>query len=166
MKKIEVFEEGMMIPKIEFDVYYKLNGTNLIKLNLSYCNNIKIDISVPVPVPLNKNNIDQYNSSSGYYNDICYVTTSESNTDITLKDRKTEFIENNKTLCQENCFLSDFDYNINKVKCSCDVIKPSTKFENITIDIPKLYANFIDIKNIGNFNILVCYKVCFQKVEL
>ena len=38
IKKIDVFQEWTLIPKIEFDVYYKLNGTNLIKLNLSYCN--------------------------------------------------------------------------------------------------------------------------------
>ena len=50
MKKIEVQQEGMMIPKIEYDVYYKLNGTKLIKLNLSYCSNVKIDISIPVKI--------------------------------------------------------------------------------------------------------------------
>ena len=101
MKKIEVQQEGMMIPKIEYDVYYKLNGTKLIKLNLSYCSNVKIDISIPVKI--NEKDIDKYNSSSGYYNDICYVATSDSGTDIILKDRKNEFIDNNKTLCQEYC---------------------------------------------------------------
>ena len=44
MKIIEVKQEGMMIPKIEYGVYYKLNGVNLTKLNLSYCSDIKIDI--------------------------------------------------------------------------------------------------------------------------
>ena len=43
MKKIESIEEGMKIPKIEFDIYYRLNQTNLTKLNLSFCGNIKID---------------------------------------------------------------------------------------------------------------------------
>ena len=81
MKKIEVQQEGMMIPKIEYGVYYKLNGVNLIKLNLSYCSNIKIDISIPVKIT---ENIDKYNSSSGYYNDICYTTTSDSGTDVLI----------------------------------------------------------------------------------
>ena len=83
MKKIDVKEEGMKIPKIEFDVYYKLNGRNLIKLNLSYCNDVKIDISIP---HILTGNIDELNSSSNYYNDICYTSTSDSGTDITLKD--------------------------------------------------------------------------------
>ena len=44
MKKIEVFQKGMKIPKIVYDVYSKLNGTNLIKLDLSFCANIKVDM--------------------------------------------------------------------------------------------------------------------------
>ena len=162
--KIEVFQKGMLIPKIEYDVYYKLNGVNLVKLNLSYCKNVKIDISVPIQI--NIKNIDQYNSSSCYYNDICYVTTSDSGTDITLKDRKKEFIDKNKTLCQENCFLTNYDYNINKARCSCEVIESSSKFENIKIDKEKLYKNFIDIKNIANVYFLLCYKVLFSKKGL
>ena len=34
MKKIDIAQNGMKITKIKFDVYCKLNGTNLIKLNL------------------------------------------------------------------------------------------------------------------------------------
>jgi len=48
MEKIDVKEEGMMIPKIEFNVYYKLNSINLVRLNLSLCYNVKIDISIPI----------------------------------------------------------------------------------------------------------------------
>ena len=163
IKKIDVLEDGMLIPKIEFDVYYKLNGTNLVKLNLSHCYNSKIDISIPIIIT---DNIDKYNSSSGYYNDICYITTSNSGTDITLKDRKTEFMDNNKTICQENCFLSNYNYTSNKVKCLCDVKKSSAKFDNMKIDKTKIYENFIDIKNIANINILECYKILFSKIRL
>ena len=162
IKKIDVLEDGMLIPKIEYDVYYKLNRTNLVKLNLSYCNNSKIYISYPVKIT---ENLDIYNSSSGYYNDIC-ITISRSGADITLRDRRTEFTDNNKTICQENCLLSDYNYTIYKAKCSCDVKKSSSKFENMKIDKTKLYENFIDIKNIANINILVCYKVLFSKIGL
>ena len=126
--------------------------------------NIKIDISVPVQI--NEKNIDIYNSNSGYYNDVCYLTPSDRDTDITLKDRRKEFIENNLTVCQENCFFSEYDYNIKKVKCSCDVKESSNKFEEIKIDITKLYKNFIDIKIIANINLLICYQVLFSKKGL
>ena len=160
MKKIEVLEDGMMIPKIEFDVYYKLNLTNLVKLNLSYCINNKIDISIPIKL---EGNIDIYNPNSGYYNDLCYKATSDLGTDITLKDRKIEFIKNNKTICQDNCIFSKYDINIQKVKCICNIPDSSDKFEKIKINKTKLLNNFIDIRNIANINLLVCYKVLLTK---
>ena len=163
IKKIDVIEEGMMIPKIEYDVYYKLNQTNLVKLDLSYCSDSKIDILIPITIT---DNIDKYNANSGFYNDICYPSTSNDGTDVILKDRKSEFINNNLTICQDNCILSEYDSNINSVKCSCDVVKSSSLFENIKIDKEKLFKNFIDIKNIANINILVCYKVLFTKKGL
>ena len=43
-----------------------------------------------------KDNLDKLNSSRGYYNDICYTTTTEHGTDITLKDRRKEYINGNK----------------------------------------------------------------------
>ena len=163
MKKIDVLEEGMLIPKIEYDVYRKLNRTNLVKLNLSYCKDSKIYISYPIKI-IDK--LDIHNPNSAYYNDICYITTSDYGTDITLKDRKKEFIGNNKTICQDYCLFLYYDYNNNKAKCLCDVKESSFKFEYIKIDNKKLYKNFIDIKNIANINILVCYKVLFSKKGL
>jgi len=160
MRKIDSKEEGLMIPKIEFDVYYKLNGTNLVKLNLSHCSNSKIDISIPVKIT---DNIDKYNSSSAYYNDICYTATSDSGTDIILKDRKKEFMNNNRTVCQENCVFSEYDYNTSKVKCSCNIKESSSLLDIVKIDKQKLFDNFVDINNIGNLNLLFCYKVLFSK---
>ena len=149
----------MKVPKILYDVYSKLNGTNLIKLNLSYCENIKIDLYLPLILD---DNIDKYNSSSGYYNDICYTTTSDDGTDIILNDRKNEFIQNNKTVCQENCDFSYYNHDIQKAKCSCDAKKSSFSISNLYINKTEIYKNFIDIKNIANIYILKCYKVLFN----
>jgi hypothetical protein len=46
--------------------------------------------------------------------------TSDNNTDIPLKDRRNEFINNNMSLCEENCELSDYDYTKKRAKCSCN----------------------------------------------
>ena len=118
MIKIDVRQEFLKIPKIEYDVFCKLNGTNLIKLDLNYCSNVKIVLSIPIKIT---ENLDQLNTSSKYYNDICYPATSNNKTDITLDDRKNEFILNNKTVCQEKCDFSDYNYEIQKAKCSCKV---------------------------------------------
>ena len=131
MRKIDVLQEGMKIPKVEYDVYAKLNGNNLVKLNLTVCQNTKISLSIPVTLT---ENIDKLNTSSGYYNDLCYTATSKGGTDITLNDRKKEFVEENKTLCQDNCDFSDYDYNTQKAKCSCKVKESSSSFSDMKIN--------------------------------
>ena len=163
MKKIEYFQEGMKIPKIVYDVYNKLNGTNLIKLDLSFCANVKVDISIPIEI---NENLDKFNSSSDYYKDICYIATSDNGSDMILRDRKKEFIEKNMTICQESCFFSEYDYDTKRAKCSCDIIETFSSLKDIKIDKTKLFNNFIDIKNIGNIRLLPCYNVLFTKKGL
>ena len=112
--KIDVNEEGMKIPKVEYEVYYPLYNDENIKLNLSYCKDSKIDISIPVKI---NDDIEKYNSSSDYYNDECSKATSDSGTDISLTDRRNIFKENNMSLCEENCDLVEYNYTIEKAKC-------------------------------------------------
>ena len=104
--KIDVKQDGYKIPKIEYEIYYPLFGESLIKLNLSVCENSKIELSIPVILT---ENIDKINSSSKYYSDICYITTSSDGTDITLPDRMNEFVDNNLTVCEEDCDFTDYD---------------------------------------------------------
>ena len=156
-------EEGMKIPKIEYEVYYPLNSNNLTKLDLSLCNDTKIEISLSVKI---NGSIDKYNINSDYYNDICSTTTSESGTDISLNDRKNEFIDNNMSLCEENCELIEYNNEKGKAKCSCDIklsISPNydTKFNK-----NDFLKSFTDIKNIFNLNILKCYKTVLKLKSL
>jgi len=116
--KIEKKIEGMNIPKIEYEVYYPLLNTNLVQLNFTNCENTNIEISIPIKI---NDTLDKYNTDSNYYTDICSTTTSDCGTDISLKDRKNNFVENNMTLCEEKCSIKDYDYNSNKVKCSCEI---------------------------------------------
>ena len=156
MKKMDITQEGMKIPKIEYDVYSKLNGTNLIKLNLSICENTKISISVPVII---SEDLDKLNTSSDYFKDICYISKSESGTDIILKDRKKEFIEQNKTVCQEECDFSDYDYDIQKANCSCLVKESFSSISDMNINLTKLNEKFGNINNeteLSNLGITSC----------
>ena len=132
MIKTDVFQEGMKIPKITFDVYGRLNRANLIKLNLSFCENSKVDLSIPIKIT---ENIDKLNASSGYYKDLCYIATSDSGTDINLNDRKNEFVDNNRTVCQDGCIFSNYDNKNQKAKCSCDIVEHSSSNDKISIDI-------------------------------
>ena len=152
-------EEGMKIPKVEYEVYYPFLYNNIFtKLNLTLCKETKIEISIPVKI---NDNIDKHNPKSGYYNDICYKTTSEIDTDICLKDRRNEFIENNMTLCEENCDLINYNYAIAKVKCSCDFQTNISQNHDIKFNKKEFFKSFTDIKNIANIDIIKCYKIVF-----
>ena len=133
--KLDVVQKGMKIPKIEYEVYYPLYGKNLEKLDLTVCEDTKIDLSIPAELD---ENIDKLNTSSGYFNDICYTYTSENGTDISLTDRKKEFIENNKTLCEENCEFTRYDYETKKAVCSCNIKINLPLMSDIVIDKNKL----------------------------
>ena len=156
-------EEGMKIPKIEYEVYYPLDGYNLKKLNLTSCKNSKIEISIKVSI---NGSIDKYNPKSDYYNDICSKTTSEDGTDITLKDRKNEFIENNMSLCEENCELIEYNTEKEKAKCSCGIKLDIIEKNDIKFNKEDFFKSFIDIKNMFNLNIIKCYKEVFKYKNL
>ena len=151
----------MKIPKIEYDIYFNSSINKLIKLNLSECEkDSKVYFSIPVKIV---ENIDKLNMSSRYYKDICYQATSDYGTDIILKDRKMEFLDGNKTLCQEDCDFVEYDYTYQRANCSCKVKKSSDLFALMNINKTKLYENFINIEKISNINILNCYKELFTK---
>ena len=156
-------ELGMKIPKIEYEIYYPLYNDNLMKLNLTPCQGTKIDISISVKID---GQLDKYNSSSDYYNNICYKTTSESGTDISLNDRRNEFVNNNLTLCEENCELIEYNYTKEKAKCSCDIKTSISSYDDIKFNKNDFFKSFIDIKNIFNIDILKCYKTVLKISEL
>ena len=158
--RIDTEQEGMKTPSFEYELYYQIKTNNLQKLNLSYCIGIKADIIIPVNLT---DDLDKYNSSSGYYNDICYTTDSNYGTDITLSDRKHEFVDNNMSICEINCDFISYNYETKKAVCSCDIKIEIPFMENIKFDKNVLLNSFTDIKNIANIKILNCYKTVFQK---
>lgn len=106
---------------------------------------------------------NELNASSDYYSDVCYTATSDRKTDISLKDRKNKFIDDNLTYCQEDCDFSEFDSSNRTVTCSCVPKKSSLSFKDMKINLTEIYQSFIDINNIMNLNILSCYKVLLTK---
>ena len=147
--------------KIEYEVYYNFSSNNLTKLNLTVCKDIKIDILIPKDIPANE--IDKYNKDSGFYNDICYTFTTGAGTDISLNDRRNEYKKNSLHICEDNCDYTGYNENLKKVKCSCFTKLNLPLFSEIKVDKQKLLSNFKDIRNIGNFKMLSCIKLFFNK---
>ena len=161
IRKMDIIQEGMRIPKIEYDVYSKLNGDNLVKLNLSICNKTEIYLYIPIK---DIGNLDQLNKSSGYYNDICSTATSESGTDIIHEDRQKEYI--NKTVCQNDCDFNNYNSTSQKAICSCKVKESSSSFAYMHINGTELLNNFKHMYNIMNIKILSCVKQLFSKIGI
>ena len=161
LKIVEANQEGMIIPKVEYDIYCRLSGSNLVKLDKSICKDTKISLFIYIII---NGNSDKLNCKSDYYNDICYATTSDSGTDISLKDRQNECIYN--TACEDDCDFLRYNYTTQKAECSCDVKESSSSFANMTVNSTKLIENLIYIKNILNFNFLVCHDTFFSKEGL
>ena len=156
--KIDIYKEGSLIPLIEYEVYHP---TEFYKLNLSDCDDLKIVVSLPVSI--NEDEIFKHDPSSDYYNDKCFSYTSDNGTDITLNDRQSEYVNNNLTICEDNCELIDYDKETKYASCDCN-IKSNINIDNeIIIDKDKLLNSFIDIKSLMNLDILKCYYSLFKK---
>ena len=156
--KIEYYlkEDSSISPILEYDIF---SQDGKIKLNLDYCSNMLI--SYYIPALIDENNLFKYNITSDYYNDICFPYTTENGTDITLYDRKNEYINGNYSLCEYSCTFKGFDNKTKKAECSCEI---KTIFKYFyEIDKKKLVDSFINIKSITNIEVVKCYELLLSR---
>ena len=152
--KIDTKQDYKNYPIIEYEIFYPLNNGEIEILNLSFCEGIDIELSIPIII---NDTIDKYNPKSKYYNNICSKATSENNTDIPLGDRRNEFMNNNMSLCEDNCELTSYDFNNKKAKCSCNA-KTVISLDKIEYDKKNIIKDFINIKKITNIEVIKCYR--------
>ena len=162
--KFDYYLEGKEGPNVEYRVYYPLEGPNakLEPLDLVRCEGKAVIISLPANI---SGNPDLYNKNSPYYNDLCVSYDIEGGADMTLEDRQKEYIQNNRSLCEEDCNFEGYDKETGKVDCSCAVKFTLPLVSEIKIDKNKLYK-FMDIKKIANFDVLKCWKLITSKVGI
>ena len=161
--KIDAFIEGKIGPKVEYEIYYPFNKKNLNQLDLSICEGTKISIGFKLNLS-DVENLELYDKNSPYYNDICFSFTNSNGTDITLKDRRQEFSDNNRSLCEEDCNFIGYDTINNDIECSCNTKLNLPFISQISIDKNKLYK-FMDIKQIINFNVMKCPILLFNNLS-
>ena len=101
--KVDFNVDSLSAPLVEYELYHPKTKE---KLDLQYCQDFFIDISKPSSV--NENNLFKYDPNNEYYKDICSTFTTDDDTDITIKDRINEFINNNLSLCENGCNLHIF----------------------------------------------------------
>ena len=157
--KIDYFQQGSLIPIVNYEVYHPINKT---KLDLNYCNDKLINLSIPVNI--DENNYYKYDPNNDYYNDLCNSYTNEYGTDILLNDRHDEYNDNNMSICENNCKIKDYSSNGQNVICECEIKYTLTQIsEMMNNDINSLNYNF-DSKNLSsNMISMKCYYKLFTK---
>ena len=150
--------EGYSTISVNYELY---NPNNFSKLNLDYCN--KTSIYIKIPVSINPDEIFKYDPKSDYYNDMCFPYNNEDGADVIIKDRKDEFIDNNMSLCENNCEFKDYDSENKKAICECKIKTIMEELSNIDIDSEKFFEGWLNVKSLINLNVVKCYKLLSTK---
>ena len=157
--KIDYFMPGLLIPVIGYEVYDPINKT---QLDLNYCKDITIKLNIPVSI--NESNIFKHDPNSEYYNDECNRYTTDNGTDILINDRQNEYIENNLSLCENNCTFKGYDKDTKKALCECETKPKIGLISEIILDENILSNNFNNTNNItSNIVTMKCVDTLFSK---
>ena len=164
------FSGNSSINKFDFEIYLN-NGTQLKDLSpcyglqLSVSSNIKDTESVKLNKALEFKNLgyDIYNESSVFYTDICSPASEDGN-DITLSDRKRNYLPN-ISICNEGCQYNYVDYENERFICKCDVDKNNInekkdENEDEKIEDDQSYLDYF--LSLINYKIALCYNLFFQ----
>ena len=154
--KLEHYVQNIKIPIIEYQLFTK-DGQ---KLNLSCYNEIPELISIPVDIDESEEFIHDPNSD--FYEDRCFIYTSEYDTDLTLYDRKKNFNEKFLSLCEKNCIYKGYNKSNKTANCECKTKNEFPKFSSEKLDLLNLLYRFLEVnKKYTNFFVLTCTKVLF-----
>ena len=173
--KTDIKSEDKTSTYIQYEVY---NPNTLKQLNMSVCENLRIDIYPPISLNFEQSELFSSLSNSGYnlfnendsfYNDICTPYTTKNGTDILLIDRKIDIYSKNGNmqLCQKDCILEFYNETSKKAKCNC-AVQPDKENKNINkdkgerFDKKDISDNFFKTLSNSNFLVLKCYKLAFD----
>ena len=128
---------------------------------MSVCRNE--DINLYISANIDKNNLFKYNLSSHYCSSLCFPYTTIYKTDIILRDRREDCINNTSSLCEDNCEFNEYNSIRKLAKCKCKIKINTKNSSESAINKDKLINNFKDFEHISNFYVIKCYKLLFKK---
>ena len=153
--KIEFTSPDFKIPIVE---YLLFGRDGAIKLNLNICNKLKVMHYIPKIINFTDY---QYNPGNSFYFDKCRPIGIESDSDLTLYDRRNDYNINNMSLCESHCTFKG--YSEGQIKCECDIkIKFNSYLNNID---PYNYVHRFHDLDESHVNIWVmkCILLIFKK---
>jgi hypothetical protein len=160
--EIDKLNENALTNQVEYEIY----SSDKKKLNLSYCNHVKITVNYEIinPSLINKTMVSQYSdlgidifdNHHSFFNDLCY-SYDNTESDIILKDRVIDIFQN-YSLCDRGCDYEQIDIDSMTVMCSCKV---KTEI-NVQIAEPVFGTIIEDAFKDSNFGVLLCYNLVFS----
>ena len=150
--KVEHIIDGLNIPIIEY-VLFTQDGSQ--RLNLSICDNIKVQYNIPVSI--NESEEYKYDPTSDFYNDECNKYSTDGNIDLTLYDRKNQFNNNNMSLCESGCTYIGYNSTSKKALCNCNIKKDMDFSQNDNSD--NLVNKIDSDKSNSNLRVTQCFNV-------
>ena len=170
--KFESYYENSVTKNVQYELYNPITKQKII--DMSVCNNDKIDIYVPTNLDnqtltiygdLKNKGYDIFNPNDTFYNDICTKYTSVNQTDLTLNDRKNIFYSEHN-FCQENCQYSGIYLNNMHAKCECSLPNIEIDYESKKFTGFEIISSFYEVLKYSNIHILKCYKIIFSPIGI
>ena len=160
--KYDIVRSDSVATQVEYSIYRSDNPTE--KLELSKCAGTTITVNSPFTVNNSteslllstfKQGYDILNPNDSFYTDLCSSYDSENDTDLTIRERKTEIYEPNSNVCEDSCEVKM------TVQCICEVkTEVNTDTEKASFG-SKLKDSFFDFDTIFNIKVLKCIKLIF-----
>ena len=155
---------------LQFDVFDPITYK---KLDLSVCDDTKIDLYVPLILTEEKeeqyNNIlnqgyDPFDLNDKFYREICTPYSSENGTDVLLDERE-EFVYSsvvNDTKCPEGCDYSTYSLDSKYIKCECDANSTYVTLDIKHLSKENVYLSFLSALKSSNYKVMRCYNLVFN----
>ena len=149
---------------------------NFIKLNLSLCSGVSINIYVPLTISeetkkmaeeMDKLGYNIFNLNDRFYKDMCTPYKSKIGTDIVLSDRVDYIYNNLDSQCQSNCKFVNYALDARYINCDCTVQEETInaiQAKKIDPLEPKSILHmFYFVLKYSNYKVVFCYKLVFVK---
>ena len=135
------------------------NSSNNKQLELTYLlhNKTMNQTLMNLDMIMESKGIDIYNKEDPFYNDICFLFTSNYSRDVTIEDRRAYYYPCT-SFCEDNCTLISLDFENWKVKCNCPL--KTTYSKEIK---PNNTTQTLNKKKVENFKALGCLKTIFNE---